>query len=181
MCHLHDILDQQNDKISGGQKQRLMIAIALVNNPDLIFLDEPSTGLDPQARHNLWEIVKIIKAQGKTVVLTTHYMEEAEYLCDEIAILDRGEIIAYGSPDELIKTYCKSTSVLLPMKDIESRISDLPYTYQIVDGIVEIQVDDIKECFNTLMEKNIPFKNVRVHTPNLEDVFLTLTGRKLRE
>ncbi len=181
MCNLRDILDQQNDKLSGGQKQRLLIAIALVNNPDLIFLDEPSTGLDPQARRNLWEIVKTIKAQGKTVVLTTHYMEEAEYLCDEIAILDHGEIIAYGSPEELIKTYCKSTSVLLPMKDIESRIPDLPYAYQIVDGLVEIQVDDIKECFNTLMKKNIPFKNVRVHTPNLEDVFLTLTGRKLRE
>ena len=181
MCDLHDILDQKNDKVSGGQKQRLLIAIALVNNPDLIFLDEPSTGLDPQARRNLWEIVKTIKGQGKTVVLTTHYMEEAEYLCDEIAILDHGEIIAYGSSEELIKTYCKSTSVLIPMKDIEARISDLPYAYQVVDDQVEIQVDDIKECFNTLMKKDIPLKNVRVHSPNLEDVFLTLTGRKLRE
>ncbi|MCP4367468.1 MAG: ABC transporter ATP-binding protein, partial [Deltaproteobacteria bacterium] len=98
-----------------------------------------------------------------------------------IAILDHGEIIAYGSSEELIRTYCKSTSVLLPMKDIEGKLTDLPYAYQVVDNRVEIQVDDIKGCFNTLIEKNIPLKNVRVHSPNLEDVFLTLTGRKLRE
>ena len=103
LCRLEDFLDQYNDRISGGQQQRFMLALALVNKPELVFLDEPSTALDPQARRNLWAIVQNIKAEGKTIVLTTHYMEEAEHLCDEIAVMDNGKIIARGSPDTLIK------------------------------------------------------------------------------
>ena len=110
LCHLQDFLDQFNDRISGGQQQRFMLALALVNKPELVFLDEPSTGLDPQARRNLWNIVQNIKAKGKTIVLTTHYMEEAQHLCDEIAIMDYGSIIARGSPDELIKEYCQGVN-----------------------------------------------------------------------
>jgi len=106
MCNLLDIQNQYNDKISGGQRQRLLLALALVNRPVLLFLDEPSTGLDPQARRNLWDIVLNIKSQGKTIILTTHYMEEAQLLCDEVAIMDYGRIIARGTVADLIREYC---------------------------------------------------------------------------
>ena len=94
LCHLEEVKAQMNDKISGGQKQRLLLALALLNRPELVFLDEPSTGLDPQARRNLWDIIKTVKSQGRTIVITTHYMEEAEKLCDDIAIMDKGKVIA---------------------------------------------------------------------------------------
>ena len=106
LCMLETIGKQMNNKISGGQKQRLLLGLALLNDPDLLFLDEPSTGLDPQARQHMWQIIKGVKAKGKTIVLTTHYMEEAQILCDEIIIMDQGRIIAKGSPSELIAMHC---------------------------------------------------------------------------
>jgi ABC-2 type transport system ATP-binding protein len=113
-CNLLDIQNQYNDKISGGQRQRLLLALALVNRPVLLFLDEPSTGLDPQARRNLWDIVLNIKSRGKTIILTTHYMEEAQLLCDEVAIMDYGRIIARGTVAELIGQYCGEDSTGQP-------------------------------------------------------------------
>ena len=113
MCMLESIRKKMNNKISGGQRQRLLLGLALLNDPDLIFLDEPSTGLDPQARQHVWQIIKDIKNQGKTIVLTTHYMEEAQILCDVLAIMDRGEIIESGSPLDLIERHC----VGMEMKD----------------------------------------------------------------
>jgi ABC-2 type transport system ATP-binding protein len=109
-CNLLEIQKQYNDKISGGQRQRLLLALALVNRPELLFLDEPSTGLDPQARRNLWNIVLNIKSQGKTIILTTHYMREAQTLCDEVAIMDHGCIIARGTVPDLIGEYCSEDS-----------------------------------------------------------------------
>ncbi len=109
ICKLEKIKKQLNNKISGGQKQRLLLGLALLNDPDLMFLDEPSTGLDPQARQYMWHIIKKAGKQGKTIILTTHYMEEAEVLCDEIIIMDYGRIIARGSPEQLITQYCKDT------------------------------------------------------------------------
>ncbi len=106
MCMLDSIQDKMNNKISGGQRQRLLLALALINDPDLIFLDEPSTGLDPQARQHVWQIIKDIKARGKTVVLTTHYMEEATVLCDTLGIMDQGRIIETGTPGRLIERHC---------------------------------------------------------------------------
>jgi len=106
LCQLENIKDKMNDKISGGQKQRLLLGLALLNAPDLIFLDEPSTGLDPQARQNIWQIITDIKRQGKTIILTTHYMEEAQILCDDIAIMDKGRIVDTGSPNALIERHC---------------------------------------------------------------------------
>jgi len=106
-CNLLDIQNQYNDRISGGQRQRLLLALALVNRPELLFLDEPSTGMDPQARRNLWDIVLNVKSRGKTIILTTHYMEEAQLLCDEIAIMDYGRIIARGTVADLISTHCR--------------------------------------------------------------------------
>lgn len=106
MCMLESIKKKLNNKISGGQRQRLLLGLALLNDPDLLFLDEPSTGLDPQARQHVWQIITDIKKRGKTLVLTTHYMEEAGILCDNLAIMDRGKIIATGSPRDLIDRHC---------------------------------------------------------------------------
>lgn len=181
MCHLTEILDQQNDKLSGGQRQRFLLAIALVNDPDLVFLDEPSTGLDPQARRNLLDIVKEIKAEGKTVILTTHYMEEAEYLCDDIAVMDHGKIIAQGSPEQLISKHCKSTAVMLPKSSINVPMDKLPFNFHENEDQIELQTDNINQAFKDLVSLDINLSDVKVHSPNLEDVFLVLTGRKLRE
>ncbi|MCK5837522.1 MAG: ABC transporter ATP-binding protein [Desulfobacula sp.] len=106
LCMLENIKHRLNNKISGGQRQRLLLSLALLNDPDLIFLDEPSTGLDPQARKHIWEIIRDMNQKGKTIILTTHYMEEAETLCDTIAIMDKGCIIAQGSPQSLVDTHC---------------------------------------------------------------------------
>ncbi len=135
-CSLGDLLDRDNRKLSGGQRQRLLLAVALVNDPKLIFLDEPTTGLDPQARRNFWSLVQSIRARGSTIVLTTHYMDEAQVLCDEIAIMDEGHIIRQGAPDALLS----------------ERFGD------------------------ELME----LPNGEIRRPNLEDLFLDLTGHTLR-
>ena len=102
ICSLHDIIDRDTKKLSGGQKQRMLLGIALINDPELLFLDEPTTGLDPQARRNFWELIRNIKKSGKTIILTTHYMDEAEVLCDEIAIMDQGKIIVQENPESLL-------------------------------------------------------------------------------
>lgn len=181
MCHLQDFLNQYNDRISGGQRQRFMLALALVNKPELVFLDEPSTGLDPQARRNLWDIVQNIKAGGRTIILTTHNMEEAQSLCDEIAIMDYGRIIARGSPAELIKRNCGSVTVVLPVTSFNPLLPSLSVDFQVVQDRVEIMTDDLNSCVAELVAKNVDLKNMTVRSPNLEDVFLTLTGRQLRE
>ncbi|MGB5423291.1 MAG: ABC transporter ATP-binding protein, partial [Desulfobacterales bacterium] len=181
MCHLQDFLNQYNDRISGGQRQRFMLALALVNKPELVFLDEPSTGLDPQARRNLWEIVQNIKAGGRTIVLTTHNMEEAQTLCDEIAIMDYGRIIARGSPAELIKRHCGGVTVELPMTSFNPSQPPLTVPFRVVQDRIEIMTDDLNGFVAELVAKNIDLKEMAVRSPNLEDVFLTLTGRQLRE
>jgi len=109
-CQLDDIWLKDHKKLSGGQRQRVLLALSLVNDPDIIFLDEPTTGLDPSARRNFWELVKLIKSRGKTVILTTHYMEEAQILCDQIAIVDAGKIISEGSPKDLLLQYFPNDS-----------------------------------------------------------------------
>jgi len=135
-CSLGDLLDRDNRKLSGGQRQRLLLAVALVNRPRLVFLDEPTTGLDPQARRNFWELVKSIRANGATIVLTTHYMDEAQVLCDDIAIMDEGKIITQGAPDTLLHARFGDELLHLPHGEIRR--------------------------------------------PNLEDLFLDLTGHSLR-
>jgi len=180
-CQLQDILKRDNRKISGGQKQRLLLALALVNEPELIFLDEPTTGMDPQARRNLWEIVQTIKKQGKTVVLTTHYMDEAQILCDTIAIMDQGKILTQGSPRELIQRYCPYVSVLLSLNTDLKALEGLPWSIEERPHGFEVQAQDSHECLQELMLRKIDLSNVSIHSPNLEDVFLILTGRSLRE
>ena len=180
-CKLKDILRQMNNKISGGQAQRLMLALALINKPKLIFLDEPSTGLDPQSRRYLWEIIRGIKEEGKTIILTTHSMDEAEYLCDKIAIMDQGRIIAQGSPTELIDRYCEGGTISLPRENLSLPLTALPFPHREVNGRIEIMPDQINTGIEKLLAMKINLTDMTVHSPNLEDVFLNLTGKKLRD
>ncbi len=181
LCHLGEVKKRANDKISGGQKQRLLLALALLNRPELVFLDEPSTGLDPQARQNLWGIIKDVKSQGRTIVLTTHYMEEAEKLCDDIAIMDKGRIIARGSPKELISTHCKLATLSVPRKDLPDGLEGFHGNVKERDGQVEFQTRDVNGVIEKLLSHGVDMHGMNVKTPTLEDVFLQLTGRSLRE
>ncbi|MGD9369365.1 MAG: ABC transporter ATP-binding protein, partial [Desulfobacteraceae bacterium] len=181
LCHLEEIRHQLNDKISGGQRQRLLFALALINQPNLIFLDEPSTGLDPQARRNLWGIVENVKAQGKTIILTTHYMEEAQHLCDKVAIMDQGKIIAQGSPHELIHGHGGGTAIALPSQALKTNIDQIPFEIKEINGIIEILCDHMNPVVAFLLETGADMTQMKVRTPNLETVFLNLTGRRLRE
>ena len=181
LCRLAEFLDQYNDKISGGQRQRFLLALALVNRPELLFLDEPSTGLDPQARRNLWDLIQGIKAEGKTLILTTHYMEEAQHLCDEVAIMDYGKIIAQGTPAELIRQYSRGITVVLPRHRFALKANRFPLPVREVKDTLEIKTDDVNQCLEQLISHGIDLSDITVRTPNLETVFLNLTGRKLRE
>ena len=181
MCELQDIADRDNRKLSGGQRQRLFLAIALANDPELIFLDEPTTGLDPQARRHLWDIVMHIKSNRKTIILTTHYMEEAEILCDKIAIMDVGKIIALGAPSELIKKNNNVHLVIVHSEIDENKLNDIPWKWSKIQDRIEIYTDNINECIEMLINKGIDLSNLTVRSQNLEDVFIKLTGKKLRE
>ena len=181
MCHLGEFQHQYNDKISGGQRQRFLMAMALINQPELLFLDEPSTGLDPQARRNLWDLIQQIKNEGKTIILTTHYMEEAQYLCDEIAIMDYGKIIARGTPQKLIKQYSSEMTVILPLQSFNQSPDHLPLPYRQVHDTIEIKTNDVNSCLYLLMSQQVDLTDLAVRSPSLESVFLNLTGRQLRE
>lgn len=180
-CNLSPILSRRNNQLSGGQRQRLMLALALLNQPDLLFLDEPSTGLDPQARRHLWGIVEDIKSDGRTIVLTTHSMEEAEFLCDTIAIMDQGVIIAEGSPSQLIATHCNTNTITLSRESVVDRLSCLDIEYKTNGTSVSIQTTHVDNTLEKLLACGVDLSEMSVHTPNLEDVFLHLTGRKLRD
>lgn len=181
LCRLAEFLDQYNDKISGGQRQRFLLALALINRPELLFLDEPSTGLDPQARRNLWDLIQGIKAEGKTIILTTHYMEEAQYLCDEVAIMDYGKIIAQGTPVELIRQYSRGITVVLPRHRFALEADGFPLPVREVKDTIEIKTDDVNQCLEQLITHGVDLSDITIRSPNLETVFLNLTGRKLRE
>lgn len=181
MCNLSPILERRNDKLSGGQAQRLMLALALINKPELVFLDEPSTGLDPQARRNLWGIVERVKSDGKTVIMTTHSMEEAEHLCDEVAIIDQGTIIAQGPPRDLIKKHCGTSSIYLPQAFNTSQLASFSLSWSRDRSRIRIECDDIHEVIGQLSKANIDLSGMSISAANLEDVFLRLTGKQLRD
>ena len=181
MCYLAEFQNQYNDKISGGQRQRFLLALALINQPELLFLDEPSTGLDPQARRNLWSLVQQIKKEGKTIILTTHYMEEAQYLCDEIAIMDYGKIIARGSPAELIRNHSPEMTVILPKNQFDREPDRFSLPIKEVNDTVELKTNDVNACLNTLMTHGVDLSDLTIRSPSLETVFLNLTGRQLRD
>jgi ABC-2 type transport system ATP-binding protein len=176
-------------KLSGGQKQRLSVGLALVNDPEIIFMDEPTTGLDPQARHNVWSIVEKLRERGKTVVITTHYMEEAEQLCHRLAIIDQGKIIAMDTPDNLINKAGLATSIeFTTSKELNGLANKIPgiqkanhgssYKYSVnTKRVAEL----LKDLTNLCYDNHIELTNISVRQATLEDVFLAMTGRKLRE
>ena len=200
--NLGEKADAFTDKLSGGQMQRLSIALALINDPDLVFLDEPTTGLDPQARLNIWGVIESIKGRGKTVVLTTHYMEEAERLCDRVAVIERGKIVALDTPRRLISQYAPGTTVEfanVPGLDVET-LRKMPGVERVVvDGRVSITTRTPETVLHTLLDPNASWapaegadggtagegegavRDLMVRHGTLEDVFLSLTGRSLRE
>jgi ABC-2 type transport system ATP-binding protein len=180
LCALEKLEKRDTRKLSGGQQQRLLLAIALVNDPSLIFLDEPTTGLDPQARRNFWELVQSIKARKKTIILTTHYMEEAELLCDEIAIMDRGRVIAQGTPRNLLREHFDEVLLDLPRQEFPAAARELPLKLIETSDRVEITTNDLDGTLRKLMDAHIPLKDLRIRPPNLEDLFLELTGKELR-
>ncbi len=178
-CRLADILDRDTGKLSGGQRQRALLAIALVNDPELLFLDEPTTGLDPQARRNFWDLVREIRAEGKTILLTTHYMEEAYTLCDDIAIMDHGRIIARGSPQRLLSQHYNDVVVELPQAALNGR-SDWPFPLVRRGELVEIMTADVNATVGALLAGGVSLAELKVRPRTLEDLFLELTGKELR-
>ena len=174
--------------LSGGQKQRLFVALALVNDPDVVFLDELTTGLDPQARRAIWDLIEGIKDRGKTVFLTTHLMEEAERLCDRVAIIENGRIIAMDSPQGLIKEHCPEVSVSFSCHE-QIEASEIREAIPSVD----VAMDDdklrlsgrgenfISDVIHYLSAKGLRLRDLHTHHSNLEDVFLKLTGHSVRE
>jgi ABC-2 type transport system ATP-binding protein len=179
-CALEKLAGRDGRKLSGGQQQRLLLAIALVNDPAVLFLDEPTTGLDPQARRNFWDLVQSIKARRKTIILTTHYMEEAELLCDEIAIMDHGRIIARGPPRQLLAEHFAEVLLELPRQEFPESARALPLQLLETSERVEITTHDLEETLRTLLAHHVPLTHLRIRPPNLEDLFLELTGTELR-
>ena len=174
--------------LSGGQKQRLFIALALINDPEVVFLDELTTGLDPQARRAIWELVRDIRRRGKTVFLTTHLMEEAERLCDRVAIIDHGRIIDIGAPKALVDRYCADRTVTLASDDAQAAAC-----FRAIQSVTELSeheglftlrgrgedfVTDVIQC---LAEHRLRVTEFRTEVPNLEDVFLKVTGHSIRD
>jgi ABC-2 type transport system ATP-binding protein len=174
--------------LSGGQKQRLFIALALINDPDVVFLDELTTGLDPQARRAIWELVRGIRSRGKTVFLTTHLMEEAERLCDRVAIIERGRIIDVDAPDRLVARHCPQRTVMLTTEDplAERRFRELPHVESVIRSGSRFTIqgrgeDLVAAVIDCLSENRIRVTDFRTVLPSLEDVFLTLTGHSMRD
>ncbi|HET9755105.1 MAG TPA: ABC transporter ATP-binding protein, partial [Candidatus Limnocylindrales bacterium] len=181
--------DAQTSVLSGGQRQRLGVALALVNDPEIVFLDEPTTGLDPAARRSLWDLVLGLKADGRTILLTTHYMEEAEVLCDRLAIMDHGRILELGTVDELISKRFHERAVRfdrlaeLPTAELEA----LPAVVSVKEdgGEVLLYTRDVGATIGALLamteRRGLEPKNLAIRRATLEDVFLDLTGRALRD
>jgi len=182
LCDLGELLNRDNKHLSGGQRQRLLLALALVNDPEVLFLDEPTTGLDPQARRNFWDLVKLIRKRNKTIVLTTHYMDEAYELCDEIVIVDKGEIIAQGTPQALLKNHFGETIIQLPDSVLRDEVAQsLGLRYVIRNNWTEIQTSNTHTTIELLLNNHIPLNQLRLREWSLEDLFIALTGKQLRQ
>ena len=178
-------------ELSGGQKQRLALACALVSDPDFLFLDEPTTGLDPQARRQLWDLIDGFKSSGRSILLTTHYMDEAERLCERVAIVDHGRVIALGTPRELIASigvehlveFSVAHSAALDVKPLAGL--DGARQVHAQNGTIQLQVTELHRAVPALLaelgRQGVPLTELRTHSASLEDVFVTLTGRKLRD
>ncbi|HDR72699.1 MAG TPA: ABC transporter ATP-binding protein [Methanoculleus sp.] len=178
---LQEKRDVKIEHLSGGMKRRLLLARALVNDPSLLILDEPTIGLDPQARHLIWEKLKQLQAEGNTIVLTTHYLEEAERLCNRLVIIDNGEILVEGSPDDLIANYVGTDIVEAEnTAGVIACLDDLDARYEVIGDMVQVFTDESRTVAAHLFEECDPGR-VFARRATLEDVFLQLTGRNLRE
>jgi len=175
------------DNLSGGQKQRLSIALALINDPEIVFFDELTTGLDPQARRIMWKMVSNVRESGKTVILVTHFMEEAERLCDRVAIIDHGKVVALDTPSNLINSIDKGLKISFLLNDskVVAQLKEIDQSELLVDDQnIIIQCKDEKvigEVIRILRDNNCEFHDFTVSRPTLEDVFLSITGEKMRE
>ena len=187
---LEDKANSRFKKLSGGLKQRVAIALALVNDPEILFLDELTTGLDPQARRNMWELVENIRNEGKTIFLTTHYMEEAEKLCDRVGIIDYGKIIALDTPRKLVDNLGDESKVAFSVEgqDMDASIFKVIETVsrveKVEEGFILYTGDEnvtLQELVRLADTQKFRLSNLRTESPNLDDVFLTLTGREMRE
>jgi len=180
LCNLADFLERPAAKLSGGQRQRVLLALALLNDPEIVFLDEPTTGLDPQSRRNFWKLIQSIKAKGKTVVLTTHYMDEAESLCDYLLIVDQGEIVTQGSPQELLDEHFGFAYVCVPATAInDEQLTGLEF--QRSGNNVEIVSRSIEQTLHQLLQQHVDLTSLQVRNPTLDDLFLKITGHSLRD
>jgi ABC-2 type transport system ATP-binding protein len=187
LANLKDKSKEQFKNLSGGLKQRLGIAIALVNNPEVVFLDEPTTGLDPRARREVWDVLLGLKKKGKTVFLTTHYMEEAELIADTVAIISKGSIVAMGSPGELIER--NANYLALTLQSVDEKIFEIVRKMGFEPAHtnhknIKVRVghpDDVQKILNAIKDARASFLSMDVRKPNLEEVFLKLTGAALRE
>jgi ABC-2 type transport system ATP-binding protein len=177
-CSLEEFIDRDNRKLSGGQRQRMLLGIALVNDPDLLFLDEPTTGLDPHARRNFWRLVQGIKEQGKTVILTTHYMDEAEYLCDDIIVMDHGKIIERGNPRGLLLKHFGEAVIRLPEAAVPpGTVFGCQETRE--EGFIALNCGQTDATLRDLVALGIDLSGITVERRNLDDLFLKLTGSGL--
>jgi len=187
LVDLDEKKDTHSKALSGGQRQRLSVALALVNDPDIVFLDEPTTGMDPQARRQLWDLVRALQQRGKTILLTTHYMEEAEQLCDRVAIVDHGHIMELGSPQDLISRHFQEIAIEFnhPEGDTENYRTLAGVNNVVVEnGHVSLYSTDVPATMAALLQRTDnsgALRNLNVRGGTLEDVFLKLTGRALRD
>lgn len=177
VCQLEDILDQDHNKLSGGQRKRLLLALSLINDPDIIFLDEPTTGLDPAARRSFWHLVKEVQRKGKTIILTTHYMDEAYILCDEMIIIHHGKIVDEGQPHDLLVKYFQGTRVIVPLEYKDKVSQDMSFEEK--DHAIEIRTSVLEEVLSQLSKEGIPTREIEVRPYNLDDLFLHLTGESV--
>lgn len=185
LCSLGDILKQDNQKLSGGQKQRMLLGLAIIPKPEIIFLDEPTTGLDPQARRNFWDLIRGIKAEGSTILLTTHYMDEAELLCDQVAIMDHGKLLELDSPRALLKKHFAGALVSFPLEGQESQYEALAKLDGLQGleqrgGLAELSTSNLDRAMKDLLAARVNLEGLSIHKPNLEDLFIKLTGSSLR-
>lgn len=185
-CSLTEFLKQDTAKLSGGQRQRVLLAIALLNDPDILFLDEPTTGLDPQARHNFWQLIHKIKQKNKTIVLTTHYMDEAYELCDRIIIMDHGQIIAEGTPKALLARHFNDVVIKIPLSSalealLGSTDDHAGLTVNRRQNDIEICSADINLTVQQLLAAEVNLTGMQIRERTLDDLFLELTGKALRQ
>jgi ABC-2 type transport system ATP-binding protein len=187
LVNLKEKTKEQYKNLSGGLKQRLGIAIALVNDPEVVFLDEPTTGLDPRARREVWKVLLDLKKKGKTVFLTTHYMEEAELLADTVAIISKGKVIAMGSPEALMES--NANYLVLTLQSVDEKAFEIVRKMgfePVLDNHKDIKVrvehtDDIRKILTAIKDAGVSLLSLDVRKPNLEEVFLKLTGEALRK